>query len=73
MTMSWLAELKATSTAKKAVSAGAAAGSLVPSSTRLAASASWVTIAQPRRRPRRPSGPGRRIWSISGAQTNFRL
>ena len=69
MTMSWLAERKATTTAASAVHQGSTAGSVKPMARMASASATWMMIAQPRRRPRK----GGRIWSSSGAQRNLKL
>ena len=51
MTMSWLAEKNATSTAMSAVQNGAVMGSVRLSPTRLAATPAWNSNAQDRRRP----------------------
>src|SRR5215470_15955723 len=53
MTMSWLADRNATTTAASAVGHGLATGSVRPSTRMATASAACNVSAQPRRRPRR--------------------
>ena len=71
MTMSWLAEQKATMTANRAVHHNSVTGFVDPSASSASAKQAWVTSAQPRRRPHRRVTTGRRSRSISGAQANF--
>ena len=73
MTMSWLADRKATMTAAIAVAAGSLRGSVMPIARIAKANGIWIANAQPRRRPSRAvrNGIGRR--SISGDHRNFRL
>ncbi|BBK33882.1 hypothetical protein STHU_45160 [Allostella humosa] len=73
MTMSWVADRKATASAAMAVSAGSTAGSVRPSRAMAAMRAAWTASVQPRRRPKRPVRTGRGRLSTSGAQRNFRL
>ena len=73
MTMSWLADKKATTTAATAVTPGSAFGSVRPSARIASASAGWIAKAQPRRRPRRAVRNGFGSRSIAGDYRNLRL
>jgi hypothetical protein len=73
MTMSWLADRNATMTATNAAVHGLTPGSVKPSPRIASASASWITNAQPRRRPSLVVTPGSGRRSISGAQRNLKL
>lgn len=73
MTMSWLAEQKATITASSAVWPGSMRGSTAPRPSSAATSAAWVASSQPRRRPNTRDRTGSGSRSISGAHRNFRL
>ena len=55
MTMSWVAEAKATTTAKATMVVSPALGPVSAMATRPAAMTSWASSIQPRRRPNRPS------------------
>ena len=59
ITMSWLAERNATSAAAAMeITGGRRLGWTAPARPRRSASAGWIASSQPRRRPRRRSGPG---------------
>ena len=73
MTMSWLADRKATTTAAIAVAAGSDRGSVRPSARIASASAGWIAYAQPRRRPRRLVTNGIGTRSMTGDHRNFTL
>ena len=73
MTMSWLAEKKATRRAKNAVPAGFSAGLVDAMATIDAISAAWVAMAQPRRRPSSRPRTGSVIRSITGAHRNLNV
>ncbi len=73
MTISWLAETNATSTAPATTSGSDLAGSLNPSRTIAAISNSCVKTSQPRRRPNRRDRNGTSRASISGAQMNLKV
>ena len=73
MTMSWLADRKATTTAASAVTPGSDRGSVKPSARIASASAGWIANAQPRRRPRRAVRIGIGNRSIAGDHRNLRL
>ena len=70
MTMSWLAERKATRVATSAVSTGAPAGSQTPTAAMVATSATWMQASQPRRWPN-PRKAGGRSASSAGDQRNL--
>ena len=69
MTTSCDAETKATATASSANSRIDADGLVAASAHSAAASASWVSTSQPRRRP----SQGRSKRSISGAHRNLKV
>ena len=73
MTMSWLADRKATTTAHSAIRPGSVRGSVRPSARIAAASSACSVSAQPRRRPKARviHGSGRR--SMNGDHTNLKL
>ncbi len=73
MTMSWLADRKATTTAAKAVPTGSVFGSVIPSASIAAPSRNWIVSAQLRRRPSRRVRTGIGNRSISGDHRNLRL
>ena len=73
MTMSWLADRNATTTAASAVIHGSTSGSVKPSHRIASASAAWITSAQPRRRPSRVVIPGNGSRSMTGAHRNLKL
>ncbi len=73
MTMSWLADRKATTTAAIAVAAGSLRGSVRPIARIAKASGTWIASAQLRRRPSRAVKNGIGSRSISGDHRNFRL
>src|SRR5215831_10746434 len=73
MTMSWLADKKATTTAASAVAAGSDRGSVMPSARIASASPGWIANAQPRRRPRRLVTNGIGMRSMIGDHKNFTL
>ena len=73
ITMSWLAEAKATTIAHRAVTPGLVEGSVWPSMMSEMISAICVTSAQLRRRPSRRVSQGTGAWSMIGAQTNLKL
>ena len=70
MTMSWVAEAKATITAKPTMVARPALGPVSAMATRPAATTSWASSIQPRRRPNRPSR-GTSTRSTMGDQKGF--
>ena len=71
MTMSWVAETKATKAAKAAITARFRAGSVPDISQRPIISNTCSTIIQLRRCPSRRVRPGTWVRSISGAHRNF--
>ena len=73
ITMSWLADRKATATASAAIATGAAAGSEKPSRRIATASRAWIAISQARRRPKRRPAGAAGMRSISGDQTYLKL
>ena len=73
MTMSWLADRKATTIAASTVIHGSMSGSVKPSQRIASASAAWITSAQPRRRPSRVVIPGSGSRSMTGAHRNLKL
>ena len=73
MTMSWLAEVKATMIANSAVIAGSSAGDVEARPRMAAINATWVVTAQARRRPRRALRTGNGTRSTRGAHRNLKV
>ena len=71
MTMSWLAEAKATRSAKRAVAPRLAAGSVMPMSAMPASRRLCAASAQPRRRPSLRLRTGSASRSTSGAHSTL--
>ncbi len=71
ITMSWVADAVATSSAPSATSPGADAGSVRPRNTIATISSTCENTSQPRRRPSKRDSTGTSSASTSGAQMNF--
>ncbi|MDT4852339.1 hypothetical protein FQZ97_865670 [compost metagenome] len=71
MAMSWVAEAKATSTAREISQVSLVCGSHSAMPARPMAISTWASTSQERRRPSLPSS-GRRHWSSSGDQTHLK-
>ena len=71
MTMSWVAETKATNAAKAAITARFRAGSVPEINHRPIIKSTCSTIIQLRRWPSKRVSTGTVVRSISGAQRNF--
>ena len=71
MTMSWLADRKATTKAIAAIKGRFSRGSPVPRMAIDSASRHWIASIQPRRRPSQRVSSGSESWSINGDHRNF--